>query len=68
MINCVCKMTDQKMYYKKTRELELITGCQICSDVLSIDSLPCRFDTLILVVFELFQNLKLVIYASYFMT
>ena len=46
MMNCVCKMIDQQMYYKKL-ELELVTGCQICSEVLFIDSSPGCFDVLI---------------------
>ena len=31
----------------KTRELELVIACQICSEVLFIDSSPGRFDALI---------------------
>ena len=31
---------------RKTTELELVTGCQICSEVLFIDSSPGCFDAL----------------------
>ena len=48
--------------------MELVTGCQTCSEVLFIDSSPDRFDALFVEVFELFQKLQLVIYANYFIT
>ena len=43
----------------KTRELELITAYQICSEVLFIDSSPGRFDALIHRGFWIIPKIKI---------
>ena len=46
MMNCVCKMIDQQMYYEN-KGAGTSYRLPICSEVLFIDSSPGRFDALI---------------------
>ena len=46
MMNCVCKMIDQQMYYEN-KGAGTNYRLPICSEVLFVDSSPSRFDALI---------------------
>ena len=52
----------------KTRELELVIGCQIYSEVLFIDSSPSRFNALIHRGFWIISKITIGNLYNYFMT